>query len=175
MRGFLEAAEIGLIEGAQRRGPLFEFTQLHHGDVGLRIATSYLVDTVTQRLHARIGNVDLVLEAAGQLLQFLEDLLRNLFFLGVERGRLRMVGAELLDDAALPVGNGDVALAQILNDRVVGITGRHDGIVDSCLRPAVDNRLVLAVAGRGSSCIRLCGNQLAIKIGKLAFRHKLTA
>ncbi len=172
---FFEAAEVGLVECAQSGCPLLQLTQLHHSDIGLRIAARHAVDIVAKRLHTGIGDVVFVLQAARNLLQFLEYLPCNFFLLTLQRYRLRVVGAELLDDALQSVRDRDVALAKVLNDRVIGIPCGNDCIVNRCIRSPVDDGFVLAITCSSRRDIRLRGNQLAVEIGQLAFRHQLAA
>ncbi|MNL31496.1 hypothetical protein D3C87_1532860 [compost metagenome] len=78
-----------------------------------------------------------------------------------------MIGAELLDDRLFAIVDADIALAQILHHRVVGVAVGDDRIMHGRFRPLFDDCLVLVVAGGGGCRISLSHDQLAVQIGEL--------
>ena len=175
LRGLLVAGQERLVERGERRRLLLQLAQPHHRLARLRILAGHLADIAAQRRLARFRDLVFVAIALGELLQLLENLPRHIGLLAAQRHRLRMVLAEARRDVLLALGDVEIAGLQLVEDGAVGLVGRDRRILDGVFRTAVDDRLVLRVAGQRVGRIGLRDDQLAVEVGELLLRHQLAA
>ena len=122
---------------------------------------------------ARLRHLEVVAVAFSDLLQLPEYLRRHIGLLPGERHRLRVVLAEVRLDILQPLGYGEITGLEPDDDRAARLIGCNRGIVESIRGAAVDDRLVLLVAGTGARGIGLRDDELGVEVGQLLAADQL--